>query len=71
VSAGQQPELFYRHWYRPDHGMFCALPDDLGLGSFQADPAPPTELAALPDNKGFIKEGVEYKVGADSAQPPG
>lgn len=60
--AGEAPELFYRHLYRPLQGMFCALPSDLALGSYLPDVDGVVALAALPNGAGFIKKGVEYKV---------
>lgn len=61
--AGRPLSYFYRHWYRPQQGMFCALPEDMDLGTFVAPPAPPVALGLLPDGRGFIKDGVSYSVG--------
>jgi hypothetical protein len=60
---GKPLSYFYRHCYRPQHGMFCALPEDLGLGTFVAPPGPPVALGMAADGRGFVKEGVTYKVG--------
>uniref|UniRef100_A0A383WCP9 Cytosine-specific methyltransferase n=1 Tax=Tetradesmus obliquus TaxID=3088 RepID=A0A383WCP9_TETOB len=66
-AEGRPLEYFYRHLYLPQQGMFRALPEeqDLQLGTYQAGPADPIELGMLPADKGrgFIKDGVEYKVG--------
>ncbi|KAF6265105.1 hypothetical protein COO60DRAFT_1470199 [Scenedesmus sp. NREL 46B-D3] len=66
-AEGRPLEYFFRHLYLPEQGMFSALPEEkeLALGAYQQGPAAPVELGMLPADKGkgFIKNGVEYKVG--------
>ncbi|KAF8055388.1 MET1B [Scenedesmus sp. PABB004] len=61
-AAGKPLEYFYRHLYLPQQGMFAAAPADLGVGQYREAPPEPVALGLLPGG-GFIKAGVEYKVG--------
>ncbi|GFH21214.1 cytosine-specific methyltransferase, partial [Haematococcus lacustris] len=65
-EAGQPLHYIYRSYYQPSQGMFCALPPgllDVSKGAYVEDPSKPISLGLLPGGAGFIKAGVEYRIG--------
>jgi hypothetical protein len=57
---------WYRHVYRPECGLFCALSEEeQQIGSYHTGAAAPVSLGLLPGGakEGMVIKGVEYKVG--------
>ena len=66
LYTGEPLHYWYRHVYRPEFGLFCALSEEeQQLGSYHTGVPAPVALGLLPGGakEGLIIEGVEYRVG--------
>ena len=62
MAEGRPLELFWRRQYVPEQGMFRDAPADLALGQrLPQEGKADKGVRALPDGKGFAKDGVEYR----------
>jgi len=67
-ASGAPMRYVYRSLYKPQEGMFCALPAgllDVAEGAFIEPTPDPVVLGLMPGGatEGFIKDGVQYKIG--------
>lgn len=54
----------YRHVYRPERGMFCALADERPtIGAYHEEDPEPIACGLLEGGAGVVLEGVEYRLG--------